>query len=103
MFKAAVAWCLLELMAQPSLAGDFGGLTLSSTCEDYNASAVADRVGFVHDVLVRTSTSSGKDYLSRRVDIQACVAATYAPPCVSDTTTMREVIAVCMLMGTSEE
>ncbi|MET3524618.1 hypothetical protein ABID25_006489 [Mesorhizobium abyssinicae] len=76
---------------------------LSSTCEDYDASSVTDRAGFVHDVLVGTSTSTGEDYLSRRVDIQACVAATYAPPCVSDTTTTHEVIPMCILMVTSEE
>lgn len=102
MGKVAVAGCLLALVSQPSLAGNFGGLTLSSTCEEYNGSAVNERIGFVHDVIVGTSTSTGKDYLSHSVDIQACVAETFAPPCVSDTTTIREVMAACMLMLTSE-
>ncbi|RWC15939.1 MAG: hypothetical protein EOS52_07240 [Mesorhizobium sp.] len=102
MRKAIVAGYLLALTTQPVLAGDLGGLTLSSTCEDYNGSAINDRVGFVHDVIARTSSSTGKDYLSHVVDIQACIAETFAPPCVSDTTTIREVMAVCILMLTAE-
>jgi hypothetical protein len=98
MGKVAVVGCLLALISQPSLADDYGGLTLGATCEDFNGSSVSDRVGFLHDIIVRTSATTGKDYAAHRVDIEACVAATFAPPCVSQSTQMREILAMCMLM-----
>ncbi|MER9302912.1 hypothetical protein [Mesorhizobium sp. M0496] len=97
MIKGAIAGFLLALTTLPSMAGDFGGLTLASTCAQYNESSALDRVGFVHDLIVGTSTTTGTDYLAHRVDIQACVAATFAPPCATDTA-IRDVLAACMLM-----
>ncbi|MBZ9909441.1 MULTISPECIES: hypothetical protein [Mesorhizobium] len=98
MIKGSIAGCLLVLTPLPALAGDFGGLTLTSTCDQYNKSSGSNRAGFVHDLIVGTSAATGKDYQSHRVDIQACVAATFAPPCVTGTTSIREVLAACMLM-----
>lgn len=50
MIKGSIAGCLLVLTPLPALAGDFGGLTLTSTCDQYNESSGSNRAGFVHDV-----------------------------------------------------
>jgi hypothetical protein len=73
-------------------------LSLDSTCLEYSEASTDDRAAFVGDIIAGTSMSTGKNFRGHSADIQACVDTTFAPPCPEGVKSVRDVMAMCLIM-----
>lgn len=81
-----------EVRARPT----FAGLTLDSTCQEFNQVSPSSKIAFVRDIVIGTSSSTGRNLRPYEAEIQSCAAAALAEPCVG--LTLRDTLAACFAL-----